>query len=205
MINQNSFMKKTIPAGAKQGLLEYLLIAPLGQEVYDRVMQEKQTFAFTYGQEAAISARPHITVSNFLARDEMEDTLIRWLQRIIGEQKSFTVTLDNYSGFSPHTLFLRVQDDTPFKELARQLMPIDSFIKSNECPPAKFIRYPHLSIARRLPAEIYKKAMADYAQKPFNESFQLNELVLLRRQHRHDVCKQVAIFRLQPQNDYSGN
>jgi 2'-5' RNA ligase superfamily len=187
------------------GLYEYLLIASPDKAVSQKVMEEKQQFFENYQQAIAIKTKPHITLSNFLARDEMEDTLIRWLQRIVGEQRSFPVTLNNYSGIPAHTVFLRVQDPTPFRELAIQLQPIDFYIKSNACPPVNFISYPHLSIARRLPERVYEKAIMDYAQKLFNESFEVTELVLLRRQHQYDACKQVAIFRLQPGENYSRN
>ncbi len=51
----------------------------------------------------------------------MEDTLIRWIQRICNRYSSFDLTLNNYSGFPPHTIYLRVQDPEPFRELMRQL------------------------------------------------------------------------------------
>jgi len=181
-----------------QGLYEYLLVGSPDKEVYNKIMEEKEHFSRQYRHNTASKTKPHITVSNFLARDEMEDTLIRWLQRILGDQESFPVTLNNYSGFPPHTVFLRVQDPQPFKDLAIQLKPIDFYIKSNQCPPAKFITHPHLSIARKLTAVTYEKAINDYARKIFHESFELTELVLLRRQHQYDPCKQIAVFRLQP-------
>ncbi len=191
-------------ARTREGMYEYLLIAAPDKEVYNKVMEEKQEFDRNY-QQTAIRTKPHITISNFFARDEMEDTLIRWLQRIIGDQRSFAVTLNNYSGIPPDTVFLRVQDPSPFKELARQLTPIDYYIKSNACPPVHFIAHPHLSIARKLPVPVYEKAIMEYAQKMFHESFTVNELVLLRRQHQYETCKQIAILRLNPTNNYSKN
>jgi 2'-5' RNA ligase len=161
-------------------------------------MEEKKHFSQTYAHPVAIKTKPHITVSDFLTWDSMEDTIIRWLQRIIKEQKSFPVTLNNYSGFPDHTIFVRVQDPAPFKELAARINAIAPYIRQSSCPPAKFISYPHVSIARRLPKAVYENAIRDYAEKDFMASFQVTELLLLRRQHQYDTCKEVAIFRLQP-------
>src|SRR5215813_4660546 len=99
-----------------QGLFEYLLIVSPDKDVYNKVMEEKQHFSRSYNQHVAIKTKPHITISNFLAWDNMEDTIVRWLQRIAKEQKCFPVTLNNYSGFPSHTVFLRILDSAPFKE-----------------------------------------------------------------------------------------
>lgn len=185
-----------------KGLFEYLLIVSPDKEVYNKVMEEKQCFSRNYNQPIAIKTKPHITVSNFLAWDSMEETIVRWLQRIIKEQKCFPVTLNNYSGFPAHTVFLRVQEPAPFKELAISVKAIAPYIKESNCPPAKFISNPHVSIARRLPSAVYEDAMRDYAEKDFHASFNVTELLLLKRHHQYDVCKETAVFRLQP-NEYN--
>ena len=180
------------------GVSEYLLVVHPDDAVYQKVSAEKQSFSTLYQQKIATKTKPHITIANFMAKEEMEETLIRWIQRVSSQQKSFPVTLNNYSGFSPHTIYLRVQDHYPFKQLATHLTVIDSYIKSNGCPAVKLSKHPHLSIARRLPQDVYEKALIDYSQKTFCESFTVQELVLLRRAHQFVACKVVNIFRLLP-------
>ena len=175
---------------------EYLLVVHPAENVYAQLMQEKQHFFDTYKEKVAIKTKPHITVACFLAKETMEDTIIRYMHRIMSMQKSFTVTLNNYSGFPPHTVYARVQDHQPFKQLAETLKVVDQYVKSNGCPPAKFITHPHLSIARRLKAEVYEKAMFEFSQRTFHASFTANELVLLKRQTQFDTCKQVNVFKL---------
>lgn len=202
-INTNQQM----PVGSQSGnLFEYLLVGHPDAGVYDKVMEEKQQFSADYGEKIAVKTKPHITVANFLASEAMEPTIIRWMQRICGAQQSFNVTLNNYSGFPPHTIYLRIQDPQPFQQLAKQLQTVDDFIRASSCPPAQLINKPHLSIARKLPEQVYNKAMADYAQKTFHESFMLDELLLLRRQHQFDNCKTIQVFRLRPpdNNQFSG-
>ncbi|MEP6751018.1 MAG: 2'-5' RNA ligase family protein [Bacteroidota bacterium] len=187
-------------ADARQanGLFEYLLVGHPDTSVNNKIMEQKQQFYNDYQEKISIKTKPHLTVANFLASEAMEPTIIKWMQRICGSQQSFTVTLNNYSGFPPHTIYLRVQNPLPFQQLAKQLKTVDDFIRASACPPAKLITKPHLSIARRLPEQVYNKAMAEYAQKTFHESFMLDELLLLRRQHQFDSCKTIQVFRLRP-------
>ena len=60
------------------------------------------------------------------------------------------------------------------------------------------ITRPHVALAHRLPADVYQQAEQVYAQKDFRASFEVKELVLLRRAHQFDVCKQVMVFGLTP-------
>ena len=189
---------RTAPAlsFAMQEYYEYLLVVHPAPDVYAQVMQEKQHFFDTYKEKVAIKTKPHITVANFLAKEAMEDTIIRYMHRIISTQKIFTVTLNNFSGFPPHTVYARVQDHQPFKQLAAALAPVEHYIKGNGCPPAKFIIHPHVSIARRLKPDVYDKAMFEFSQRTFFASFNVEELVLLKRQNQFDKCRQVNVFKL---------
>ncbi|HET6994639.1 MAG TPA: 2'-5' RNA ligase family protein [Chitinophagaceae bacterium] len=180
------------------GLFEYLLIVSPEKEVYDKVIEEKQNFSRNYNQQVAVKTKPHITISCFLAWDSMEDTIVRWLQRITSDQKCFQVTLNNYSGFPSHTIYLRIQDSSAIDELTARIKLIAPYIKEKDCPPTRLTSYPHLSIAPQLPVEIYETAIKDYSEKEFHASFKVNELVLLKRKHKYDACSETAVFRLQP-------
>ena len=181
-----------------QDLYEYLLIVHPDKEVHEKIMAEKQAFYAEYQENIAIKTQPHITIANFLAKEAMEDTIIRWMRSIFSKQQSFTVTLNNYSGFTPHTIYLRVQNVTPFQQLARELKVVNTYVSSCSCPPMKLISNPHVSIAGRLPEEVYFRALTQYARKSFHESFMVSELLLLRRKHQYDTCKTINVFALQP-------
>jgi len=175
---------------------EYLLVIYPYGELNDKLLEEQQQFLNDYGLAMRARNRPHITVAAFQAGEQMEETLIRWIQRICHRHERFSITLNNYSGFPPHTIYLRVQDPQPFRQLMQQLRAIDDFIRSSGCPPVNLISRPYLSIAGGLTEQVYNKAMADYSQKTFHESFQVEELVLLKREHSFDACRTVNVFRL---------
>jgi len=178
-------------------MYEYLLVVQPAKDVYTQLLEEKQQFYNTYNEKIAIKTLPHITVANFMAREEMEDTLIRYMHRIFGGHKSFEVMLNNFSGFpSSHTVYVRVQEHEPFKQMAASLKMLEQYIKGNGCPKPFFISHPHLTIARRMQERVYDKAMLDYSQKTFHALFKVGELVLLRRRSQYDKCEQVNVFKL---------
>ena len=182
-------------------LYEYMLVAHPDNIVQKKVMTEKQSFYDEYKNRVPVENSPYITVSGFFAKEAMEDTLIRWIQRICRQQQSFTVTLNNYSGFPPHTIYLRIQNENPFQKLITGLKALNNYISSCACPPVQFISKPHVSIAGKLSEEVYSKALIQYSHKTFHESFVVNELQLLKRKHEYDVCKPVNVFGLQPEEN----
>lgn len=108
-----------------------------------------------------------------------------------------------YANFSlshiPGTIYLRVQDPEPLRELTQQLQAIDEYIRSSGWPPVNLNGRPYLSIAGGLTEKVYNKAMPDYSRKTFHGIFRVDELVLLKRRHSFDPCKTVNVFRLSPQ------
>lgn len=182
-------------------LQEYLLVIRPGSDVFKKVAAEKENFSSLYLSNGQAITTPQISVAGFLGKESMEETLIRWIQRICIRHKSFTVTLNNYSGFPPHTVYLRVQDHEPFQQLAKQLRIIDEYVQSNGCPAVKLVTRPHLSIGKQLPEIVYERAIEYYSKKIFCESFTAGELILLRKRTDSDEEKVINIFRLQPQEN----
>lgn len=224
-------VKKLAPPGPGRPSrrAEYLLVIYPHGDLQDKLLEEQQQFSADYGLSVTVRNRPHVTVAAFQAGEPMEDTLIRWIQRICNRYKSFDLTLNNFSGFPPHTIkppeaacppgqslavwrecanfsgqripgtiYLRVQDPQPFRDLMQQLRTIDDFIRSSGCPPVNLINRPYLSIAGGLTEQVYNKAMPDYSRKTFHDTFHVDQLVLLKREHAFDVCKTVNIFHLLP-------
>lgn len=189
----------------KEGLWEYLLVIRPDAQVCNRLTAEKQEFSDRYRHKSAIQLMPHITVGGFLAQESMEGTIIKWMQRICGMHPSFPVILNNYSGFPDHTIYLRVQNRAAFQELAFRLKVIDNYIQSNNCPSLRLVSRPHISIAAKLPPEVYDKAMPEYSRKTFHDIFMVTELLLLKRMNEYDTCRHVNVFRFYPPDANSYN
>ena len=183
---------------APSRLWEYSLVANPDGNVCKKVMEVREEFRETYMYKRPGENEPHIVIANFVATESMEETLIRWMQRICSQHKGFPVTLNNYSGFPAHSIYIRVQDHEPFRQLATQLRVIDEYVTSNSCPPVRLLFRPHIAIATGLESNVYEKAMLDYSHRTFHESFNLSGLVLLKKSNPFDNCKQVNVFRFYP-------
>lgn len=190
--------RPVIRSQTMEGLYEYFLVAPPDEFVCEQLEKEKELFYSRYEQPKPRGGKPFITVSGFWAHDEMEDTLIRWLQRITGDIKSFPVALQGFAACPPHHLCVGVSESSELRQLTAGLVPIDTYVQSNACPPVRFFRQPHLPLAGALPPAIYERVVHDYARRSFKASFFLTELVLLRRRQGYENNRQVAVFRLQP-------
>jgi hypothetical protein len=185
-------------APAAGSLQDYLLVVWPDADVYNQMKLIEQQFYIDYGVKPPPELKPHIKVAGFQAQEVMEETLIRWIERICSRHRSFAVTLNNYSGFPPHTIYLRVQDPRPFVQLGRELRAVDELIRSSYCPPAHLVAKPYLGVATRLPEQVYEKAMPDYSRKTFHASFMVSELLLLRKDRLSGACRTLNIFRLPP-------
>ncbi len=189
---------------AGNGYFEYMLVVKPGGELDEKLMTEKKIFYDDFKEKNAVATRPYITVASFPAKEGMENTIIRWMQRICSKQHSFSVTLNNYSGFPPDTIYLRIQNEEPFRQLAKELSVVNAYISSGSCTPMLLTPRPHVSISGKLREEVFFKALTQYAHKSFHESFLVNELLLLKRKDEYDTCKPVIVFALKPAENEPG-
>jgi 2'-5' RNA ligase len=185
----------------EMNLWEYMLLANPDEAVQRKVLWEKKYFEDKYEEEITTKTLPHITIANFLAKEFLEDRIGRLLQNICNQQYSFTVALNNFSGFPTHAIFIRVQNPQPFKRLANGLQALDDLLQVNDCPPLQLSPKPHMTIARKLDEEIYNVAIKEYAAKEFHENFQVDKLVLLKRDSRYKKWQHVNYFYLPPERN----
>lgn len=162
-------------------LWEYLLVVHPTEEVRIKVLNEKRIFESKYEQESDTEFHPQISIANFWAKEVMEETFIRWIQNICNLQRNFTVTLNNYSAFPSSGLYLRIQNEEPFKRLANALKILDGFMQTNDCPPLKLVSRPHMTMVSGLARCTFENVVRDYARKTFHESFKVEKLILLKR------------------------
>lgn len=198
----NTGLVKNTPFAWKGGgQREYRLVIHPDTVVYDKIMDEKQHFFMNYGVEGVTKSFPYILVAGFYAGEGMEETLIRWIQRICSQHSCFEITLNNYSGLPQHAIYLRIQDPQPVQQLAGKLKMLDNHVLAMSGFAGE--RLPHLNFAGELPEQVYEKAIPAYSRKNFHESFLATELVLLGRDHPFASCKPITVFRFLPANHKS--
>ncbi|HWB28436.1 MAG TPA: 2'-5' RNA ligase family protein [Chitinophagaceae bacterium] len=193
---QTSLLRSRAQGFAIEEDYEYALVVSPTEDVNALVAEEMRQFYAAYKHKAATLTRPHIVVTKFFAKQAMEETIIRYMRRIAAMQKSFLVMLNNYSCNPVNNIFIRVQEQEPFKQLFDALAPVNQYIQRSGYPAATRIARPHIALAKKLQQQVYYKAIFDYSQKSFNASFIVNELILLKRRTHFDEFKQVNIFKL---------
>ncbi len=180
-------------------LNEYLLVINPAIEVYSKIVAEQQLFLSAWGEDLLRPLSPRITIASFIARETMEDTICRYMQRICMLQQSFEVALNNYSGIPLESVYLRIQDQKPFQRFAKELSVVAGYIKSCTCPKPSITSRPHIDIAGHFAdAGTYQSVLSLFAKRSFHETFFVNELVLLRRTNQFEKYKINNVFRLPP-------
>jgi 2'-5' RNA ligase len=182
-------------------VFEYVLVIQPSGAVVEKLREEQLFFQQVYDKQGTVRFNPQIKVAGFRARESMEATIIRWMQNICSLQKSFPITFNNYSGFPTGSIHLRIMEHEPFHQLTKELTVVDDFIKSSGFPQMRMVSKPHMTIASKLDQRIYEKAMVDFSQKCFFESFIANELVLVKRKNAFEKGKVVNVFGLMPANN----
>src|SRR5687768_5587649 len=183
----------------EMNLWEYMLLANPDEAVSEKIMVEKKYFEDKYEAEIATKTLPHITIATFLAKEILEDRIGRLLQNICNQHYSFTVALNNFSGFPAKEIFIRVQNPQPFQRMTNGLQALDDMLQTNDCPPLQLTAKPHLPIARQLDEEIYDIAVKEYTAREFYEQFTVDKLVLLKRDSRYKKWQHVNYFYLPPE------
>jgi 2'-5' RNA ligase len=179
-------------------LWEYMLVAYPDKEVTEKIISEQQLLDQSYEQQIALRSKPHIPIASFLAKEVMEITLNRWIQNVCNLHHGFDVTLNNYSSFPPHTIYLRILDPLPLRKLANQLKIIDAFIQTNDLPNAWLATTPYVAVASKLPEHVHDMAIKEYAQRCFCETFRVEKIVLLKRSWEGAKYELVNTFTLAP-------
>jgi len=160
---------------------EYLLVALASNEIAEKVKEGKESFFQAFNPKSSLEARAHIAIASYTAKERMEERLEKWIQNICNLQSSFSVTLNNYSGFPPHTIYLRVQESEPFAKLGNALKMLDGFMEMNDCPSIQLFTRHYMTVAGQLPESVYEVAIKEYARKSFHASFRVDRLSLMKR------------------------
>jgi len=192
-MNKSSFNRFTLD-WYQMGLTEYIILVNPDENVYEKVMCEKENFHDKFAADIAIKTLPHITLANILAKAQIENLLCDCLESICKLQHSFTVALKNFGGFRPHTIYINILRSGPFNQLINNMRVLDRILGQNGCPPLHLATKLHMTIARNLEEWIYNKAIIEYIERSFSEIFTLIKLTLLKRNSRYKKWEKVGDF-----------
>lgn len=179
-----------------QGLYTYRLQAWPDELTRRAIAFEHALLRQTYG-EAISLVPPGVCMLEFMAREEMEPTLLRWMHRIVSAQSSFLVNLQGYGALSSRRLYLRMDNQQPFLQMIRSMQVIDQYIRNYDCPPARQFTHLCMPITGVLPQSLFDHIAPLYAQRKLQLCFEVRELSLLRLEHPQDTGTEITRFGLQ--------
>ena len=175
-------------------LHQYILVIEPPPVISELIAEQQQHIMAISGLPQDDILKPFIAIAYFSAREEMEETLIRWISKICNRFTSFGVVFNNFSGFPPHNIYVRIQDPFSFRQVYKSLQAIGDFISVS---PVRY-GWPHCKISGNLPEKIFEKVLFDYSKKTFHESFTASELILKKKSTEKDKTKTINIFHLMP-------
>jgi hypothetical protein len=175
-------------------LAEYQLFVSTDSLTHQKITAEKIYFNKTYLNKTQESYSSDIFISTFQVKEGMEETVVRWLEKICFLNKGFQIILNNYSCIPEEGIFIRIQNLSAIQQLVNQLKMVDSFITSANCPAPIFNYTPYITIAEKLNPAIYYLAIKEYCKKLFYASFEVKSLVLLKRNSVHQPFKVINRF-----------
>ena len=148
----------------------------------ERVRLLKEELRNRYGSGHALKSPAHITLQMpFRLEPEAEGLLIKLLEGFGGLQQPFLMELQGFGCFPPRVLFIRIGDPGPVTALESALRLALAKETALEIPPSDLPFHPHMTIATRdLEEPAFKRAWAEFKDRPFREVFEASSLFLLK-------------------------
>lgn len=163
-------------------IYEYLLVLSPHEELWNRIVKEKEVFADKYKSDNARWTKPHITLANFLQYELMEERLLNRLKMTAMGFHPIKVELKDYGSFPSHTIYMSVVSKLPVQSLVKTIRTdAQRLMKLNNDNKPHFILEPHIPIARRLEPWQYEKGWLEYNHKHFTGRFIADAMLLLKR------------------------
>ncbi len=190
------YRPEAAPAKLTADQYAYRLVVQPPADVCTVISEAQRWLAEQYGASRAVTAKPQLVVADFIAREPMENTLLRYMHRVISTQKRFSVTVNNFSGFPPHIIYARIPQLQPFRQLAAAMLPVTGYLQNNGCPKATMHARPFIPVAESLNPAVYERAMFRFSQRSLFAAFEVEGMVLVRRENSVDEFRRVTVFNM---------
>lgn len=123
-----------------------------------------------------------ITLGAFDAEERMEDTLLRWLNRISGNHEPLELVLNNFGSLPPVWIYLRIQEMAPLRKLADAIRAIDPYLTGNAQKPFLPAGRWQVPLFGHLPVQQQICLSELFARKEYHKKISLNVLQLEKKQ-----------------------
>lgn len=177
----DAYTKQPLFSSKQLAVSEYLLILQPHEDLYNKILDIKRSFADNYDCPMAAFLKPHLTLIKFMQFEMHQPRIVQKLEHFMATTTPFKVDLDGFGGFPSHTIYLNVKTKNPIVRLVKSLRPVQPLLKFDAEHTPHFITEPHITIARRLLPWQYEKSWLEFSNTPFSASFMATNAILLKR------------------------
>ncbi|MDR8389546.1 2'-5' RNA ligase family protein [Aliifodinibius sp. S!AR15-10] len=164
---------------SRDRLSGFLVVISPSKEVEGYTNDMKKEFYEQYGPYHGRYSKPHITVCNFPLLEERQDKVFSTLQQGFSEIDPFLLKLNGFGSFeNSNVIYLNVEDSSKLRSLkqafyhmSRKLWLVKNF---------NLVDTSHLTIARKLPPDIFELAKSAYLSRCYRNYFTVDSLKVLR-------------------------
>jgi 2'-5' RNA ligase len=186
---------------------EYLIVLSPNEALREKIQKVKQQFYEDYKAPAALYAKPHISLVNFLQFEMREDRIVNRLQNISQGYHPIRVEMKDYGSFPAHTIFINIASKDAIQSLVKTIRTeAQLLMKLNNDNKPHFILEPHINIGLKLQPWQYEKAWLEYSHKHFTGKFIADSMLLLKRplgEWKYQIVKRFE-FENMPVNTVQG-
>lgn len=159
------------------------------------IKAEQANFNQCYGSEEKPEATTAISLASFNAKEDMEDTLLRWLRRITGAEQAFSILSNNYGCHPDGTVYMRILDASKLLNLKNHMQVIEPFIQANAGKQVQWFKTAQIIIGTAS-EPLIRKVAYHYAQQSSAERFLITHLCVQRNEGT--VFNTISRLALQP-------
>jgi 2'-5' RNA ligase len=177
----DAYTKQPIFSSKQLAVSEYLLILQPHEDLYNKIIDIKRSFADNYDCPMAAFLKPHLTLIKFMQFEMQETRIIQKLEHFMATSTPFKVDLEGFGSLPTHSIYLNVKTKNPIARLVKSLRPVQPLLKFDAEHTPHFMTEPHITIARKLLPWQYEKSWLEFSNTTFTASFIATNAILLKR------------------------
>ena len=160
----------------------YYMALVLPEELNRQILLFKEWMRDRFGCRVGLKSPAHITVlPPYWMQPGLEEALQADLASFAATQVPFEVKTQGFSSFKNRTLFIDVIVEEPLRQLKADCDGWFAARPGYRVKPERRPYHPHITITTRdLPPGAFAEAWAHFAKKPFEESWTVRDISLLR-------------------------
>jgi 2'-5' RNA ligase len=168
----------------KEGLYFMAILPP--DDIANRVQEVKKEFVKKYDSKEAYNNPPHFTlIAPFKVPEQVEEVIVPQLIFFAEEQAPFSLQLSGFNHFRDDVIFIDVEDPSDMRalhsDLSEYLLNEMGFSEKSVKPKSLT---PHMTVAYRdLTPNNFQKAWKKFNDQPFDYSFDVNSIFLLKHDY----------------------